>query len=66
MGRKGVSKRKPKRSKAFDNAHRSSANSGGSGGGSQVQTLVKDKGAPVNKGGMHPVEGSTQKSGKGK
>jgi hypothetical protein len=57
MGRKGVSKRKPKT--------KSKANSGGSasarpGESPSVQSLVKDKSAPLNRGGMHPSAGSNK------
>jgi hypothetical protein len=55
MGRKGVSKRKPKQSGPSANT-----NKGRSGDGSLVQSLVQEKGAPVNKDGMNPSAGSNK------
>ena len=52
MGRKGVSKRKPKKSGPFSNDR--------PGGPSPVQSLVKDKGAPVTRDGMNPSAGSNK------
>lgn len=47
MGRKGVSKRKPKKSGPFSGVKPT----GPAGEGSPVQTLVKDRGTPFNQGG---------------
>lgn len=55
MGRKGVSKRKPKKSGSSSGAN----TSGSSNARSLVQSLVKDKGAPLNKG-MNPSAGSNK------
>ena len=54
MGRKGVSKRKPKKSGTLPGAK----NKGRSDQGSAVQTLVKEKGAPLNRDGMNSPAGS--------
>ena len=56
MGRKGVSKRKPKKSGTSSGAD----NKSGAGVQSSVQSLVKDKGAPPNRGGMNPSAGSNK------
>ena len=64
MGRKGVSKRKPKKSSPFSNADISGPSNARSGEGSPVQSLVNDKGVPLNnRDGMHPSAGpnKTQK-----
>jgi hypothetical protein len=53
MGRKGVSKRKPKKSRPFSSADIN----GSSNQGSPIQTLVKDKGSPSNRDGMDPYAG---------
>jgi hypothetical protein len=55
MGRKGVSKRKPKKSGPL-----ASTNKGRSGDGSLVQSLVQDKGTPLNRDGMNPSAGSNK------
>ena len=55
MGRKGVSKRKPKKSGPSSNT-----NKGHSGDGSAVQSLVQEKGAPLNRDGMNPSAGSNK------
>jgi hypothetical protein len=60
MGRKGVSKRKPKKSKPFSNTDISGSANGRAGERSLVQTLVKDKGAPLNTSGMKPSAGSNK------
>ena len=59
MGRKGVSKRKPKKSGPL-----SKADIGGSSSGrSPVQSLVREMGAPLNREGINPSAGpnKTQK-----
>jgi len=61
MGRKGVSKRKPKKNKS---------NVGSSDvrqvEGTSVQALVKDKDTSINRGGTDPHTGSNKKGKKGK
>jgi hypothetical protein len=64
MGRKGVSKRKPKKAKSFSNADISGSSNVRSGERSLVQSLVKDKGAPFNRGGTNPATGSIKKTEK--
>ena len=54
MGRKGVSKRKPKKSRPFSNADIGGSSNGRSAERSTVQTLVKDKGAPLNRDNANP------------
>jgi hypothetical protein len=51
MGRKGVSKRKPKKSSPVSG----SSNTDSGGGSSPVQALVKDKGAPLSQSGKPQV-----------
>lgn len=60
MGRKGVSIRKPKKSRPFSNANIGGSTNVHSGEHSLVQSLVKDKGAPLNRGGMNPSAGSNK------
>jgi hypothetical protein len=56
MGRKGVSKRKPKKSKLVP-----VADSGGSSNGRSPVQLLVDKSAPVNRDGMkNPSAGSNK------
>ena len=63
MGRKGVSKRKPKQSKPFPSTDISGSSNMRSAEHSTVQSLVKDQGAPLNRSGMNPAAGwnKTQK-----
>jgi hypothetical protein len=61
MGRKGVSKRKPKQQKSSSNGSSSTRS-----GGNAVAVLVKDKSAPVNTGGTNPWTGSNKKHKNGK
>jgi hypothetical protein len=56
MGRKGVSKRKPKKSRPFSSAD----SNGSSNQRSPIQTLVKDKGSPFHRDGMDPSAGSNK------
>jgi hypothetical protein len=56
MGRKGVSKRKPKKSVPSSGADVK----GRSGEQSPVQSLMKDKGSPLNRDGMNPSTGSNK------
>lgn len=58
MGRKGVSKRKPKR--PFSSADINGSSNHGSNQRSPVQSLVKDKGAPSNRDGMNPSAASNK------
>ena len=66
MGRKGVNKRKPKKSRPFSNADIGGSSNVRSSERSLVQSLVKDKGAPLNRGGMNPSAGSNKNHKKGK
>jgi hypothetical protein len=63
MGRKGVSKRKPKKSKSFSNDNGSSKTRPGQS--PSVQSLVKDKDAPFNRASTNPSTGSNKKNRKG-
>jgi len=63
MGRKGVSKRKPKKSFSNDNKGSSNARQGES---PSVQSLANAKDAPLNRGGTNPSNGSNKKSQKGR
>jgi hypothetical protein len=65
MGRKGVSKRKPKQSGTNDKNNRGPS-AARPGENSSVQSLVKGKEAPLNKGGTNPSAGSNNKARKGK
>ena len=61
MGRKGVSKRKPKKSGPISNTNISGSSNGRSGERPLVQSLVKDKSAPLNnRDGMNPSAGSNK------
>lgn len=61
MGRKGVSKRKPKtKSKPVSKAETNSPSS------SPIQSLVKNIEATLRKGGTKPTTGSNKKKRKGK
>jgi len=68
MGRKGVSKRKPKKtnsgSKDNNNHGSSSARRGESP--STVQSLVNAREAPRDRGGTNPSAGSSKKNRKGR
>ncbi len=57
MGRKGVSKRKPKKNKSKSNDNNGASNARG-GERSPVQSLMDDKSAPLNRGRMNPTAGS--------
>ena len=67
MGRKGVSKRKPKRSKtgSNDNNNHGSSDARPGQGQSSVQSLVNARNAPLNQGGTNPSTGSNKKMRKG-
>jgi hypothetical protein len=56
MGRKGVSKRKPKKSRPFSSADIN----GSSDQRSPIQSLVKDKGSPFNRDGKDPSVSSNK------
>ena len=60
MGHKGVSKRKPKKTKSSsnDNMH--------AGKNPSVQVLVKDNSAALSRDGAKPSDGSNKKDRKGK
>jgi hypothetical protein len=60
MGRKGVSKRKPKKSGPFSGVESSGSSKGRTGEHSIVQSLVKDKGTPFSRDGMNPLAGSNK------
>ena len=64
MGHKGVSKRKPKKDKSNVGAGVSSDVR--MGDSPSVQLLVKDKDAPLNRGGANPSARSNKKDRKGK
>jgi hypothetical protein len=68
MGRKGVSKRKPKKSNAGSNDNIQHGSSSGRSGEStsSVQSLVKAGNAPLDRGGANPSAGSNKKMRKGK
>jgi hypothetical protein len=68
MGRKGVSKRKPKKSKSFsnDNMNHGSSNIREGESSSSVQSLMNAKDAPLNRDGANPSTGSNKKNRKGK
>ena len=68
MGRKGVSKRKPKKSKSGsnDNNNHGSSNARRGESPSSVQSLVNAKDAPLNRGGTNPSAGSNKKNQKGR
>ena len=67
MGRKGVSQRKPKKSKSFSNDNAGGFSNTRPGESPTVQSLVKDKGVPLNRGGANPATGrSKEKNRKGK
>ena len=63
MGHKGVSKRKPKKSKMLSNVNGSS--NAHLVENAITQSLVKDN-STLNKDGMNPVAGSNKKHIKGK
>ena len=65
MGRKGVSKRKPKKSGPFSSANIGGSSNTRSSKQPSVQSLVKNNGNPFNRGGMNPSAGSNNKGRKG-
>jgi hypothetical protein len=68
MGRKGVSKRKPKRSNtgSNDNVNHGSANARPGENPSSVQSLVNARNTPPNRGGSNPAAGSNKKNRQGR
>lgn len=68
MGRKGVSKRKPKKSNldSKDKNNPGSSNARRDENQSSVQSLVNAKNAPLNRGDANPSHGSNKKNRKGK
>jgi hypothetical protein len=67
MGRKGVSKRKPKKSVTSDNRQQGASNSRAGESSSSVQALVSAKEAPLSRGSTNPsAAGSNKKNRKGR
>jgi hypothetical protein len=68
MGRKGVSKRKPKKSKSGsnDNINHGSSNARPGESPSLVQSLVNAKDAPLDRGSSNPSARSNKKNRKGR
>ena len=66
MGRKGVSKRKPKKSVSNENSNKGSYNARPGESSTSVQLLVNAKDAPLNRGGTNPSGGSNKKNRKGR
>ena len=66
MGRKGVSKRKPKKSVTNHNNNRGSSNPRPGESPSSVQALVNAKDASLRKEGTNPSAGSNKKNRKGR
>ncbi|MDP1547148.1 MAG: hypothetical protein Q8L87_14140 [Anaerolineales bacterium] len=65
MGRKGVSKRKPKKSNGLPREN-NNLSSKAQPGDKLAQLIVKDKGVNPNLGGAKPATGSNQKKKKGR
>jgi hypothetical protein len=67
MGRKGVSKRKPKtKSKPVSNAETNGPSNKRSGDNSPVQSLVNNIRDTLTRAGTKPAAGSSKKNKKGK
>jgi len=68
MGRKGVSKRKPKKSNSGlnDNNNHGSSNARAGEGSSSVQSLLRAKDSPLSRGAADPAAGSSKKNRKGR
>jgi hypothetical protein len=66
MRHKGVSKRKPKKSKSFSNTDINGSSNIRPGRSPSVLSLVKDKDAPLDRGGTNSSDGSNKKNRKGK
>ena len=65
MGRKGVSKRKPKKSQPFSSADIGGSSNVRSSEGSVVQSLVNNNRNSFNRGGSKSPAGSNNKGRKG-
>jgi hypothetical protein len=65
MGRKGTSKPKSKKSNPLSNPGNSGSSKTHSTQPPTVQSLMKDNGASLNRGGMNPSAGSNKKQQKG-
>ncbi len=67
MGRKGVSKRKPKKSNSGsnENINHGSSNARSGESPSSVRSLVNAKDAPRDRGNTNPTAGSNKKNRKG-
>jgi hypothetical protein len=67
MGRKGVSKRKPKKTNSGSkgNNDQGSSNARRGESPSSVQSLVNAKDAPRDRGGTNPAAGANKKNRKG-
>jgi DNA replication protein DnaC len=66
MGHKGVSKRKPKKTKTFSSDNINGLPNARQNESSSVKSLVKDNETTPNKGVMNPAAGSNNKNRKGK
>jgi len=68
MGRKGVSKRKPKKTQSGSNDHNNhgSSNARSGEGPSSVQSLVNARDAHPDRGGTNPSAGSNKKNRNGR
>ena len=68
MGRKGVSKRKPKKnnSGSSDNINHGSSHAGSGESQSSVQSLVNARNAPHDRGASSPSAGSSKKNRQGR
>ena len=68
MGRKGVSKRKPKKSNSGsnENMNHGSSNARRDESPSSVQSLVNAKNAPLNRGATNPSTGLNKKTRQGR
>jgi hypothetical protein len=66
MGHKGVSQCKPKKAQSFSNDNLNGSSKTRLVKNSLVQSLVKDNGATLNRGGINPSAGSNKKHQKGK
>jgi hypothetical protein len=63
MGRKGVSKRKPKKTTPHSNIGASNFNDiKNNSGRSPVQSLMNDKGAPLSRAGVNPAAAGSSKT----
>ena len=65
MGRKGVSKRKPKKSRPFSNADINGSSNVRANERPSVQSGLKDTGASLNRSGINPSIGMNKKHQKG-